>query len=131
MLKLYTDAAVKGNPGPAGIGILIVGLNTPIEKSAPIAPMTNHEAEFVAAIHGFNELVHAGLAGQNVQLISDSKLVIDALNKGYTKHYGALYTELVQAAAPFPLVIPTWQNEKQNHRAHQLALRGLHAKRAD
>ena len=26
MLKLYTDGATKGNPGPAGIGILVSGL---------------------------------------------------------------------------------------------------------
>jgi ribonuclease HI len=126
MFKLYTDAAVKGNPGPAAIGILIVGPEPAIEISQKITPMTNHEAEFVAAIHGFKELATRGYAGQNVQLISDSQLVIDALNKGYSKHYQSLYADLVAAADPFPVVIPTWQNDHQHHGAHTLALRGLH-----
>lgn len=129
MFKLYTDAAVKGNPGTVGLGIMIVGADQPIEISVPLPRgqlMSNHEAEFLAAITGLQAMADRGLAGQNVQLISDSKLVIDALNKGYVKHYADLYERLVDAAAPFPLVIPTWQNDRQNRRAHDLAQMALH-----
>ncbi|WP_082383758.1 ribonuclease HI [Lacticaseibacillus thailandensis] len=52
MLKLYTDAATKGNPGPSGAGILIVGHGDTVELSTPLAVMTNHQAEFQAAALG-------------------------------------------------------------------------------
>ena len=41
MLKLYTDGATKGNPGPAGIGILVSGLPQQIQHHAALPAMSN------------------------------------------------------------------------------------------
>ena len=86
MLKLYTDGATKGNPGPAGIGILVSGLPQQIQHHAALPAMSNHEAEFAAAIAGFKLLIESGLTTGTVAYYSDSKLVIQAIEKRYAKH---------------------------------------------
>ncbi|WP_225350300.1 RNase H family protein [Lacticaseibacillus pantheris] len=58
MLKLYTDAATKGNPGPSGAGILIVGHGEPVEQSVALPVMSNHQAEFRAAALGLEAVIN-------------------------------------------------------------------------
>ena len=50
MIKLNTDAATLGNPGPAGAGILIVANGQQDQSHLHLPNMSNHEAEFAAAI---------------------------------------------------------------------------------
>lgn len=78
MLKLYTDAATKGNPGPSGAGILIVGHGDTVELSTPLAVMTNHQAEFQAAALGLQAVIDRGWQHEQVALITDSQIVVDA-----------------------------------------------------
>ena len=125
MLKLYTDGATKGNPGPTGIGILVSGLPQQIQRHAALPPMTNHEAEFAAAIAGFNLLIEAELTTGPVAFYSDSKLVVQAIEKRYAKHYPALTAELLALIDRFPLVLPNWLPDRQNRGAHTLAQQGL------
>lgn len=125
MLKLYTDAATKGNFGLGGIGILITGAGEQEQLHRPLPAMTNHEAEFEAAIAGFQRLIARGDKGP-VSYYSDSKLVIDALEKQYAKHYGDYVTKLVALTAQFSLVLWQWIPDHQNRGAHMLAQQGLH-----
>ncbi|MFD1428746.1 ribonuclease HI family protein [Lacticaseibacillus mingshuiensis] len=122
MIKLYTDAATKGNPGPSGIGILIITDGDQLQKHRALPEMSNHQAEFEAAIAGFSALTAAGLSGL-VSYYSDSKIVIDAINKAYAKHYGAEIARLLDAMAPFT-VFAQWVPDKENS-AHGLAQQGL------
>ena len=126
MLKLYTDGATKGNPGPAGIGILVSGLPQQIQHHAALPAMSNHEAEFAAAIAGCKLLIESGLTTGTVAYYSDSKLVIQAIEKRYAKHYSALTAELLSLIDEFPLVLPNWIPDRQNRGAHHLAQQGLH-----
>lgn len=125
MLKLYTDGATKGNPGPAGIGILVSGLPHQIQKHAALPVMSNHEAEFAAAIAGFELLIQAGLNTTPVAFYSDSKLVIQAIEKQYAKHYPDLAGRLLTLIGQFPLVLPNWLPDRANRGAHMLAQQGL------
>ncbi len=52
---LYTDGGSRGNPGIAGAGIVITddAGTTLFEASKPLGIMTNNEAEYHAAIFGF------------------------------------------------------------------------------
>lgn len=126
MIKLYVDAAVSPTTGHAAAGILVVDGARTIEVMRPLPASDNHQAEFSAAILGLTALDELGFSGQNVQLISDSKVLIDALDKGYSKHYAESLATIMNLAAPFPLVIPHWQSDRKNRRAHDLAQRGLH-----
>lgn len=125
MLKLYTDAATKGNPGPSAAGILIVDGVRTIECGVSLGNMDNHTAEFAAALAGMNVLLTHGYTGRNVELVSDSQVLIDALGKGYSKHHATQLAELERLAEQFPMLIPTWQNDRVNKGAHTLALRQL------
>ncbi|KRN25468.1 reverse transcriptase-like protein [Lacticaseibacillus camelliae] len=125
MNKLYTDAATKGNIGLGGIGILIIAEGHQDQTHLPLAEMSNHQAEFEAAIAGFKRLLALGLTGP-VTFYSDSKLVIEALDKSYAKHYGDYVTELVTLTKQFPLVLWQWLPDHKNRGAHMLAQQGLH-----
>ena len=125
MLKLYTDGATKGNPGPTGIGVLVTGLPHQIQHHAALPPMSNHEAEFAAAIAGFTLLRDAGLTTASVAFYSDSKLVVQAIEKRYAKHYPRLTADLLALIDQFPLVLPNWLPDRQNRGAHMLAQQGL------
>jgi len=125
MLKLYTDAATKGNPGLGGAGILIVSQTDQIQLHYPLPEMSNHEAEFHAAILGFDYLLAHGPLPDMLSYYTDSRLVIDALDKRYAKHYPALVSDLLARVDQFPLVIWQWASDKNNHGAHSLAQQGL------
>jgi len=51
MIKIFTDAATKGNPGPTGLGIIIIANHKQIQLAIPVDKerMDNHHGEFAAA----------------------------------------------------------------------------------
>ena len=123
MIKLYTDAASKNNLSSAGI--LLVHDKKQIQLSQPLAASDNHQAEFQAAIAGFKQALSQFANEETVFFYSDSQLVIDSLNKNYSKHYQELLAELNSLIDSFKLVVWQWVPEKDNKGAHQLALQGL------
>ncbi|MCX2454901.1 ribonuclease HI family protein [Lacticaseibacillus nasuensis] len=125
MIRLYTDAATKGNFGPGGLGIMISATGVHDQTHQALPPMTNHEAEFEAAIAGLLRVQALGLTG-SVALYTDSKLVISALDKRYAKHYADYVTKLLAVADQFSSLFWQWVPDHQNHGAHDLALQGLH-----
>jgi len=127
MLKLYTDAATKGNPGLSGAGVLIVSQGQQIQAHYPLGRMSNHEAEFEAAILGFEYLIQHEFTSDLVSYTSDSKLVIDALDKRYAKHYPDLISRLLTLVDQIPATIWQWQPDANHHGAHSLAQQGLAA----
>ena len=50
MIKIYTDGACKGNPGPGGWGALIIESNTKNEIFGGQANTTNNRMEILAVI---------------------------------------------------------------------------------
>lgn len=90
----------------------------------PLPEMSNHEAEFAAALAGFQAVRRLQLTGM-LSYYSDSKLVIDALDKRYAKHYDAALAPLLAEIDQFPTVLWQWVPERRNHGAHQLAQQGL------
>ncbi|WP_178198118.1 ribonuclease HI family protein [Ligilactobacillus sp. Marseille-Q7487] len=125
MIKLYTDAATKGNPGPSAGGVLLVvdGIQHQIKVDLPF--VSNHEAEFLAAIAGFEYVKEHYGCKHNLFFYSDSKIVITSLEKNYSKSYPELLAKLNKLHDQFTLVVYQWIPEKQNQGAHQLALQGL------
>jgi len=82
-VTIHTDGAAKGNPGPAGIGFVILeGDGAPIaEASRPLGHTTNNEAEYQAVIAALREALRLGL--RRVELRSDSELLIRQLKGEY------------------------------------------------
>ena len=81
-ITIYTDGSSRGNPGPGGFGtILITEKGSRKEISCGFTETTNNRMELLAAIAGLEALKRPC----RVMLHSDSKYVIDALNKGWTR----------------------------------------------
>lgn len=80
MIIIYTDGAAKGNPGPGGYGVVLKYKEHRKELSEGFRLTTNNRMELLAAIKGLEALK---TPGQNVTIYSDSKYVVDAVEKGW------------------------------------------------
>lgn len=82
-IKMYTDGACSGNPGPGGYGcilstVLANGQLYEISHKEGFRLTTNNRMELLAVIEGFR---HLNGEEHIVEVISDSKYVCDAFNK--------------------------------------------------
>jgi ribonuclease HI len=80
---IYTDGACEPNPGPGGIGVVLLVEGGEEQLSQGYRLTTNNRMELSAAITGF-EMVE-GLAP--VTLYSDSKYLVDAITKGWVEKW--------------------------------------------
>ena len=83
---IYTDGGARGNPGPAGIGIVIEGLASGKKTFGEyIGETTNNEAEYRALIVALQKLIK--LRGkeklEQIDCYSDSELMVKQLNGEY------------------------------------------------
>ena len=79
-IKIYTDGASSGNPGPSGIGILLIYEEKRKEISKYIGQATNNIAELTAIKVALEELKRHDLP---VRIFSDSSYSIGLLTKGW------------------------------------------------
>ena len=76
---LYTDGACSGNPGPGGWGAILVYGSNELELSGGEKETTNNRMELTAVIEGLKRLNQKCF----VTIVTDSKYVADAFNKGW------------------------------------------------
>ncbi len=76
MLKIYTDGACSGNPGPGGWGVFIIDGDEEREIKGGEPNTTNNRMELMAAI----EAVRAMPESTHFQLYTDSQYVKNGLN---------------------------------------------------
>jgi ribonuclease HI len=125
MIKIYTDAATKGNPGPTGLGALVLADHQQFQLTATLPMADNHQGEFAAAQFGFRYLTQHFPDEQTILFYTDSRLLSDAVGKNYTKHYQAELDQLNGLMAHFPTVVTQWVPDSQNSGAHHLANQAL------
>ena len=80
-VTLYTDGACSGNPGPGGWGAILEYNGHEKELSGGESSTTNNRMELTAVIEGLSALREPCI----VELYSDSKYVIDSLEKGWAR----------------------------------------------
>jgi len=80
MITIYTDGAAKGNPGPGGFGTVLLYNQHRKELSEGFRLTTNNRMELLAVIRGLEELKVQGIP---VTIYSDSKYVVDSVEKGW------------------------------------------------
>ena len=78
-VTIYTDGACSGNPGPGGWGAILEYMGHEKELSGGEVNTTNNRMELTAVIKALQALKEPC----TVELYSDSKYVIDALEKGW------------------------------------------------
>lgn len=82
---MHTDGACSGNPGPGGYGTVMQFGNHRTELSRGFRRTTNNRMELFAVIAGFEALKRPCA----VTVYSDSKYVVDAVNKGWARRWRA------------------------------------------
>jgi ribonuclease HI len=127
MLKVYIDASTKGNPGPSGGGILIVGNQLHKQHSLTLPILTNHQAEFAVMCYALEFLLANEWQHQTIMLYTDSKVLAQTIDKNYTNNRDFQeYLLTIQELIPqFSLLIVQWIPESQNKGADHLARQGL------
>lgn len=84
-VEIFTDGACSGNPGPGGYGVILRYKGSSRELSGGDASTTNNRMELSAVIAGLSALKEPC----DVTLYSDSKYVIDAIQKGWAVKWKA------------------------------------------
>lgn len=82
-VNLYTDGACRGNPGPGGYGVILEYNGHRKTLSGGEASTTNNRMELTAAIVGMEALKE----DCEITLCSDSKYLIDAIEKGWLESW--------------------------------------------
>ena len=77
-VEIYTDGAAKGNPGNGGYGVVLLSGKHRKEISQGFKLTTNNRMELLAVIIGLESLKKDG---ETVIIYSDSKYVVDAVEK--------------------------------------------------
>ena len=83
-LVINTDGGARGNPGPAGIGVVICSVDRKvIEKFGKYLGdnNTNNQAEYTAVIEALKAAKKLG--GTHLEFLMDSELVVRQLNHIY------------------------------------------------
>ena len=133
-LTLYTDGAARGNPGPAGAGILLLddrGREV-AAKGLSLGECTNNVAEYRALILGLQEARRHGAGELAIHL--DSELIVKQLLGSYRvkdsklKPLHAEAAVLLEGFRSYRIVhVP----RRDNQRADQLANQGIDDRAAD
>ena len=128
MIKVFTDAAVNGNPGDVGLGVLVLkdGEQKPFKISVE-EKMDNHLAEFTAIDWALGWLLEEGLQEELIFMHTDSKVTADAISKRYTKKEAnrIVLKEIQNKLKDFSQLFVKWIPESENKGADQLARQAL------
>ncbi len=108
--QLHCDGASRGNPGPAGAGIVLTNPQgtLEVEESRYLGETTNNVAEYRALLLGLAVAQTHGV--RKLRIFADSQLLVEQLNGRYR----------VKSAHLFPL----WQQAKkelQKFEAHAIS----------
>ena len=80
MIRLFTDGAAKGNPGPGGYGAILKFGTHVKELSGGYRLTTNNRMELMAVIAGLEAITKTGIT---ITVFSDSKYVVEAVRQGW------------------------------------------------
>ena len=84
-ITIYTDGACSGNPGAGGYGAVLQYGESRKEMSGGFRRTTNNRMELLAVIKGLEALKRPC----EVMIYSDSRYIVDAVNKGWARRWRA------------------------------------------
>ncbi|HEX5322374.1 MAG TPA: ribonuclease HI family protein [Capsulimonadaceae bacterium] len=131
-MRLAIDGASKGNPGPAGAGVVIMDGDGQIleEIAKPLGIATNNVAEYQALILGLEEAKKRGACHITVQ--TDSQLLARQVEGRYkisAPHLRELHSQVRALIELFKSVEITHTLREGNTQADALANQGARANR--
>jgi ribonuclease HI len=83
-IEIYTDGSSRGNPGPGGYGVVLKFNGAVKELAKGFRLTTNNRMELLAVIEGLRAIK---TTQHPIRVFSDSKYVIDAIEKGWLKNW--------------------------------------------
>jgi len=120
MIKLYTDAGLNTNLN-LGVVSYVIKVNNKIYKDAlPQDSQDNHYLEFMALKIALQKIIENGWNNEIILIHSDSQIVIDSLDKNYSKHYQPILDEILMDLTKFPSYFAKHVADKDNRAAHAL-----------
>lgn len=83
-VTIYTDGGARNNPGPAGAGAVILqDGKVAAEVKQYLGEQTNNWAEYEAVALALQEAKKLGLAGEELEVRMDSKLVVEQISRNW------------------------------------------------
>ncbi|OIP05816.1 MAG: ribonuclease HI [Bacteroidetes bacterium CG2_30_32_10] len=79
-ITIYTDGSAKGNPGKGGYGVVLISGTHRKELSQGYRLTTNNRMELLSVIVALEAIK---TPNANVTIYSDSKYVVDSIEKGW------------------------------------------------
>ena len=121
-IKVYIDGASRGNPGKAGVGVVIqhekkvIGFATKWIGNN----VTNNFSEYEALIFGLERLIANGLSTQEhyITIFTDSKLIVDQINGKNSIKSGKLLSQWEKSISlmkVFPNIFLEYTPKKLKH----------------
>lgn len=122
-IHVYADGACSGNPGPAGLGVVVLDGESRVELSEYIGQGTNNIAELTAILRALGETAEAG---RPLVIHTDSSYSIGVLQKGWKAKanqelIGELREVLSGRRGTRLVYVPGHAGVKWNERADSLA----------
>lgn len=121
-LQIFTDGGARGNPGPAGIGVVIWNGNELVDRHKKyIGEATNNQAEYKAVILALEEA--SKLAVEELEFFLDSELVVKQINREYKvkdKDLAALFVQVWNLNMGFKKATFTHVPREKNKEADKL-----------
>lgn len=126
--QLFADGASSGNPGPAGIGIIIKDRQgkTLKKTSHSIGKSSNNVAEYLALIIGLLDAERLGIKSLNVYL--DSELLIKQIKGIYkvkSEHLKPLLVLVKYLSKNFENIVYNYIERERNKEADKLASKAI------
>lgn len=128
VLRLFTDGAARGNPGPAGLGLVIEdGAGTRLWGGCRfVGTATNNQAEYLALIEGLRRATE--WSPERLEVYLDSQLVVEQLAGRYkvrSAELKPLHREALMLLAGFPNHKIAHVPRERNRGADALANRAI------
>ncbi len=126
-LEIYIDGASQGNPGPSGIGAIIIQNGRLIKNiSVHLGIQTNNVAEYMALIFGLQEALI--LRASAVRIYTDSQLLCRQINNEYkikSPNLIGLYSQVKHLLSAFDCAQVKYISRDNNHGADKLAKKAI------
>lgn len=125
---IYTDGGARGNPGPAGIGVVIRVGEKVYHFKRFIGHATNNQAEYRAVLLAMEEAKKLGL--EELHYVLDSELVVRQLRQEYKvkdAELGKLFVKIWNLSHGFEKITYHHVPREQNREADRLVNEAIDA----
>ena len=129
--SLYCDGASRGNPGPAGAGVVLLDPygEVAVRNLEYLGPTTNNVAEYRGLLLGLKMARNLGI--KKIRVYSDSELLVRQINGSYRvkkPHLLTLWQEARRQLQQFQTYEVTHVPRGENHEADRLANQAIDQK---